>query len=218
MHHRLAAVAASLLLAVGAAAAEGPVVATDNVEARLVAEANAVAPGATILVGLHKIIRPGWHTYWLNPGDSGLPTKLSWTLPPGVNVSEIEWPAPHRIEIGTLVNYGYSDELLLPVQLRLPADLPAGSNVPVTVKASWLICQEECIPGDATFTLQIPTGEQSTPDPRFASLFVANEAHAATQTTWNAHWSDSGDQIDLIVVGTHGRGVWAIDVSKIGGQ
>ncbi len=125
-----AAALAPLLLSGLAGAAEGPVVATDNVEARLVAEVDAVTPGSTVLVGLHKIIRPHWHTYWLNPGDAGEPTQLDFTAPAGVEAGGFIWPVPNRIPVGDiLLNYGYEGELLLPLELTVPADARPGETV-----------------------------------------------------------------------------------------
>ena len=82
------------------------VVQTDNVRSELVSEVATVKPGEPFWVGLRQTLRPKWHTYWKNPGDSGLPTTLQWTLPTGVQAGPIEWPTPKRLPIGPLVNYG----------------------------------------------------------------------------------------------------------------
>ncbi|HMN58169.1 MAG TPA: protein-disulfide reductase DsbD family protein, partial [Ottowia sp.] len=149
--------------------------------------------------GLRIVHDPEWHTYWRNPGDSGLPTQLQWTLPENVSAGAIEWPAPHRIEVGELVNFGYDGELLLPVRISLPQDLPAGTSVPIAVDASWLVCREECIPGDAQLTLQLPTGSTAAPDPQWRDLFARAATHSVAPASWQAHWVDTGDAIDVIV-------------------
>jgi len=96
------------------------VVTTERVRAELVAQApEGVAVGKPLTLGLLLTHQPGWHTYWLNPGDSGLPTQLQWTLPPGVDAGEIAWPVPRRIPIGTLANYGYEGQVLLPVPMTV---------------------------------------------------------------------------------------------------
>src|SRR5262245_9211909 len=83
---------------------------TDNVEARLVSERIGLVPGKTAWLALHFKIRPGWHTYWLNPGDAGEKTDIAWTLPPGFLAGAIEWPAPERLEEpGNIVIYGYTN-------------------------------------------------------------------------------------------------------------
>jgi thiol:disulfide interchange protein DsbD len=101
----------------------------------------------------------GWHTYWKNPGDSGLPTQLSWQLPPGVEAAEVDWPTPEKIFVGEMANYGYEGEVLLPVRLRFTPDFrpQAGqTSLPVGLKATWLVCQEECIPQSGEFRLDVP--------------------------------------------------------------
>ncbi len=199
---RRVAGAAGLLLCcsvVPAFGAGSQIVRSDHVSVQLIAAEQVARPGASTLLGLRIVHDPEWHTYWLNPGDSGLPTRLQWTLPERATAGDIEWPAPHRIQVGDLVNFGYDGELLLPVHVALPDDLPAGLAVPLTVKASWLVCREECIPGNATLTLQLPTGTQAVPDPAWTDLFHAGAAHAITPVSWQAHWSDAGDVIDVVI-------------------
>ncbi len=82
---------------------------TDNVAARVVTEHNIVQPGQRVAVMLHQTIRSGWHTYWVNPGDSGESTKIHWQLPVGATAEAIQWPTPQPIRVGPLVNYGYSN-------------------------------------------------------------------------------------------------------------
>ena len=100
---------------------------TDNVRAELLADVAAVKPGEPFWVGLRQTIRPKWHTYWKNPGESGLPTEITWTLPAGVKADPIVWPAPHLFDIGGVINYGFKDEAVLLVRITPPADL-AGSR------------------------------------------------------------------------------------------
>ena len=141
-------------------ASMGPVsaqaVKTDHVTAELVAERSAVQPGETLRIGLRLQHIPHWHTYWRNPGDSGLPTTLSWTLPPGSSAGDIEWPAPARLPIGPLVNYGYEGELLLPLVYTAPPDARPGSTLNLQAQATWLVCKDVCIPESATLNLELP--------------------------------------------------------------
>jgi thiol:disulfide interchange protein/DsbC/DsbD-like thiol-disulfide interchange protein len=115
--------------------------------------------GKTLWVGLQLAHQPEWHTYWKNSGDSGLPTSLQWTLPAGVVAGDIAWPAPQKIRIGSLANYGYEGTVLLPVPLTItPAFKPSmlGNDIEVKLKAAWLVCRKECIPEDGEFVLKIP--------------------------------------------------------------
>ena len=103
------------------AAAAAPVK-TENVEAELVSERMAAEPGSTLTLALRLKIIPHWHTYWRNPGDSGEPTSLEWKLPPGYSAGPIQWPAPKRLPIGPLLNFGYEDEVLHLVEISVPAN------------------------------------------------------------------------------------------------
>ena len=136
-------------------AAANPVRA-DHIDVELVPATNSVEPGGTLTLALRLKADEHWHTYWKNPGDSGLATQIAWTLPEGFEAGPILWPAPSRIDIGPLANYGYDGEVLLLTDIRTPDHVPG--NVPIRAKASWLVCEEICIPGDATFTLTLPTG------------------------------------------------------------
>jgi thiol:disulfide interchange protein DsbD len=105
------------------------VVKTDEVRAELVADApEGVSAGKPLSLGLLIRHAPHWHTYWKNPGDSGLPTTLEWTLPAGVQAGPIEWPTPKRLPIGPLVNYGYDGTVLLPVTVAVPADFRGAAS------------------------------------------------------------------------------------------
>jgi thiol:disulfide interchange protein DsbD len=125
--------------------------------AELVAEMTHARAGERVTIGLHLAHEPGWHTYWKNPGDSGMPTRIAWTLPDGVRAGAIRWPAPERIPVGPLTNYGYGGEVLLLTDLELPRDWPAGRPVAISARADWLICKEICLPGGAILTLELPT-------------------------------------------------------------
>ncbi|MBV7456813.1 thioredoxin family protein [Acidovorax sp. sif1233] len=136
------------------------VVTTPYVRAELMAHApQGVAPGQPLWLGLSITHQPEWHTYWKNPGDSGLPTDLAWTLPAGLDAGEIAWPLPRKIPIGTLANYGYEGTVLLPVPVTVAGSFAAGPlarDATIKLRASWLVCRKECIPEEGEFTLQLP--------------------------------------------------------------
>ncbi len=132
------------------------VVTTEQVRAELVAWApDGVGPGKQVWLGLQIDHQPEWHTYWKNPGDSGLPTVLEWQLPAGIDPGEIAWPTPKKIPIGTLANYGYENTVLLPVPVTVAPGF-SGDNLDVKLRASWLVCRKECIPQEGEFALRIP--------------------------------------------------------------
>ena len=163
------------LAAAGGAAAqygpEGPMV-----EASLVADHAAVAPGDTVHIALHQEIAPGWHTYWRNPGDSGEATRLSLDLPQGWSAGEMVWPAPNTYPLGPLTNYGYSDAVTLPMPVDIPADAPPGEVI-IPARATWLVCEDICIPEDAELSITLQVGA-ARPDPAGAALIDAARAAA----------------------------------------
>ena len=135
------------------------VVKTERVSAELMAHApDGIGPGKQVWLGLQLAHAPEWHTYWMNPGDSGLPTSLQWTLPGGVTAGDIAWPVPKKIPIGHLANYGYEGTVLLPVPLTIAPDFKPSitGDLPVKLKVSWLVCRQECIPEDGEFALSVP--------------------------------------------------------------
>jgi len=153
-------------------------VTTERVRAELLAHApEGVEPGKPVWVGLQLAHQPEWHTYWKNSGDSGLPTQLQWTLPPGVLAGDIAWPVPKKIPIGNLANYGYEGTVLLPVPLTITPEFKPSllaSDLEVKLKASWLVCKKECIPEEGDFTLKIPTRSTTALNaPAFDAAFAA---------------------------------------------
>src|SRR5262245_59684705 len=101
--------------------------ASANVQAQIVAEHESIRGREPFWVGLQLRMAPEWHTYWKNPGDAGLPTRIRWQLPPGFTAGGIEWPYPARFGASPVVSYGYADEVLLLVRVTPPATLAPGS-------------------------------------------------------------------------------------------
>lgn len=130
-------------------------------EVSLVSETTHLVPGKTAWVGLHIKIRPGWHTYWRNPGDSGLPTKIAWSLPSGLSAGDIHWPIPEKFAFGPLAGYGYKNETLLMVPLTVDGGVGAGAEAKVTANADWLLCADVCVPERATFSLTLPVADRA---------------------------------------------------------
>ena len=128
---------------------------TAQVRAELLVHApDGVAPGKPLWLGLKLEHAPGWHSYWKNAGDSGLPTELRWTLPAGVSAGAIAWPTPHKFVLGELANYGYDGKVLLPVPLTVTPGF-RDSELEVELHASWLVCRQECIPEEGRFRVRI---------------------------------------------------------------
>ena len=185
--------------AIAWSAAPGPLVTTPQVRAELLAHApEGVAPGKAMWLGLKIEHQPHWHTYWKNPGDSGLPTTLAWALPAGVNAGPIEWPTPGRLPIGPLMNYGYEGTLLLPVAVAVPAGWQ-GEALDVKLHAEWLVCKDVCIPESGDFALRLPAQAATA---AHAGLFAT--AHAAAPQPLPAAQASAaveGSQLVLRVAG-----------------
>lgn len=127
-------------------------------QAELISETSAVAPNASATVGMRIRLADHWHTYWVNPGDSGTPLRLSFKNGPGLKVARVLFPAPKRFETGPLISFGYEKEVLIPIELDVAGDAKIGSTAHVEVEAEWLVCEDVCIPAFQTLTLDLPVG------------------------------------------------------------
>jgi thiol:disulfide interchange protein DsbD len=107
-------------------------------------------------LGLKVDLDPGWHIYWQNPGDSGGPPEITWMFPPGMMAAGLEWPAPERIDIGGLVNYGYHGTVVLPALVAVAADAPVPPAFTVKASVRWMACANLCVPGKAELALGFP--------------------------------------------------------------
>lgn len=150
-------------------AAESPEVEAPHIKARLVTSVDSVRPGQAFLAALVLEPDPHWHTYWENPGDTGLKTRLEWTLPKGAEAGAPVWPAPERIEVGGLVNFGFHGTTILPVEIKTSANAlspdkaGAAEGFAMSLTARWLVCEEVCIPGKGEFHLTLPWAEAGKP-------------------------------------------------------
>ncbi|MEY5029519.1 MAG: Thiol:disulfide interchange protein DsbD precursor [Pseudomonadota bacterium] len=138
---------------------------TEQVRASLKINApDGIAPGKTFWIGVLLEHQPEWHTYWQNPGDSGLATKIEWKLPPGLKVGELQWPLPKKIPVPPLANYGYEGVVLLAAPVQVEADFQAQAPVPLAAHVEWLACRQECIPQEADLQLNWNTASINSPN------------------------------------------------------
>jgi thiol:disulfide interchange protein len=113
-----------------------------------------IYPGQSFTAGLYFKLDPGWHVYWVNAGDSGEPPAIKWALPAGVTAGSFQFPAPRRLPLGPLMDYGYENEVLFPIPIQVASSFkPSGSTVSLGGKVSWLVCREVCIPGKAELSV-----------------------------------------------------------------
>jgi thiol:disulfide interchange protein DsbD len=146
-----------LLLAAGLpAAAASSSADVPHVHVQLIFPEDQLYPAGNNAVGLYFKLEPGWHIYWKNAGDSGEPPHIAWTLPDGVTAGPMQFPAPKRLPLGPLMDFGYEGEALFPMKLQVAATVKPGP-VHLHAKVDWLVCREVCIPGKAELdtTLQL---------------------------------------------------------------
>ena len=173
-----------------------------HVEAQLIAQDAGVVPGSTVILGLRQKITEGWHTYWRNPGDSGEATKLLWTLPAGWTAGEIVWPAPHRLPLGPLVNYGFSDGVILPVSVQAPASARPGETVTLKAAVTYLVCKDVCIPEGAQLQIDVPVvAAPAGADPKWGAELIKTVADAPKPAGLNATFQTAADSLKLSVTG-----------------
>jgi thiol:disulfide interchange protein DsbD len=183
---RRTALLLGLLLTTPALAVESEAVRSPRATATLVTDVAAVAPGQEFQAGLRLRLAPGWHSYWRNAGDAGAAPEIAWTLPEGASAGPFAWPAPERIPYGPLVNFGYKDEVLLPLRIAVPAGLAPGEAFTLTAEASWLVCADVCIPEEGSFRLTLPVAESPIPSPLTTELFEAAAARLPRALPWTA--------------------------------
>lgn len=205
------AILLALLSSADAQAVKAP---RDLVQASLVSEVTAIEPGKPFTLGLRMRMKPNWHVYWRNPGDSGLPPEVAWTLPEGFAVGETGWPAPHRIPVQHLMNYGYEGEVVLLVPFT-PGRVDGAGSAQITGKLTYLVCEEICIPGSADLRLDIPVagpGIQSEPDSANAALFARARAALPAVAPWPIELSPAPD--GRLVLAVRAAGLKGDDIGK----
>jgi thiol:disulfide interchange protein DsbD len=150
-----------LLLAAGLPArAASNYVDAPHVHVQLVTTGVEIAPNGFNEIGLYFKLEPGWHIYWKNPGDAGEPPHIQWMLPAGITAGPMQFPAPKRLPLGPLMDYGYENEVLFPVTLNVATTAKPGLAV-LHTHVDWLVCRGSCIPGKAELeeSLQVVTTE-----------------------------------------------------------
>lgn len=168
-----------------------------HVEAELIAEPLEIQPGKPFWVGLRLQMDEHWHTYWLNPGDSGLATKIRWALPDGFSAGPIHWPYPQLIPTPPLATYGYEGDVLLLIEITPPAQLHEEVYT-LRARVDWLMCKEECIPGRADLSLTLSAGPESGSNPAHAALFQeARKRLPRVSEAWSVEARRAGTEIHL---------------------
>ncbi|HXF11459.1 MAG TPA: protein-disulfide reductase DsbD domain-containing protein [Desulfuromonadaceae bacterium] len=157
-----------------------------HTKATLVLSAETVKPGDTFWAGIDMKMEPGWHTYWKNPGDAGMSTKIQWQLPAGITAGEIQWPLPEKLPPAEVTTYGYDNEVMLLVPLTVSSNVPMG-QVDLKAKVSWLECKEVCIPADQEVEGRVGLGAEAKESADKAKI-EEWEKKMPVSNTDNQHW------------------------------
>lgn len=176
--------------------------ATQHATVELISRQTAVKPGSHLQLGVHFMLEKGWHIYWTNPGDSGQPPSFKWHLPPGFGAGEIRWPRPERLQPSKeLVDYGYDDEILLPLTIRAPSAISNGASVEFGAEAKWLVCREVCIPEQTSLHLTLPVSSISGMDQQHAQLFKKTDKRIPKPlpSGWKVSFTPTKDDLVLTI-------------------
>ena len=197
-----AAAFAGMLVSVAALAlqpAQAAPVKTAHTQAELLSEVASVAPGQPFTIGLNLTPDPGWHTYWINPGDAGKPAQLKWNAPEGLEFGELKFPAPGFVPFMTMMSYGYNEPTLLLVDVA-QTQAVSGEALAISARASWLVCDDEvCIPERANLTLEIPVAESGETAPEAeewrTAAFAEARALIPQEVDWPAAFSEREGEV-----------------------
>ena len=168
------------------------------VKAELISEVQTVQPGDSFLVALRLEMDEHWHTYWKNPGDSGLSTKLEWELPEGFTADEVQWPYPEKFETPPLVSYGYVEDVILLVQIHAPAKAHLDRKVLLKAKVSWLACKSACLPGSAVVCQDVLISHKVKRNKKWHRLFAEARAKMPiANNEWQARASTQDSTLTI---------------------
>ncbi|MFN3369936.1 MAG: protein-disulfide reductase DsbD family protein [Sphingomonadaceae bacterium] len=168
-----------------------------NTRVELLAETKAPKPGETFTLGVSMTARPGWHTYWVNPGDAGIETRAEWRTPPGVTVGAFRYPVPRTYLVGGIMNHVFEGEAILLADVKLPAE--ARGALPIEVRLDWLVCDDKiCVPESATLSLPLMVGD-GAPDPAVATRFDSARKALPQALGTSGAFTTSADRVRIQV-------------------
>ena len=146
---------------------------SSRVRVELFQEEETIQPNHPFWIALHLNLEDGWHVYWKNPGDAGIPLKIEWNLPEGFEAGPLQWPFPEKFTMDDMVGFGYKDEVTLLSQVIPPPQLDLGTKISMDAQVKWLVCSSmTCQPGSATATLPlIASSKQPHPRSEFIAIF-----------------------------------------------
>lgn len=195
-------IALTLLLPLATLAASSGEQRGIHLSLELLSEDSALTPGGEHWLALRIGHDRHWHTYWRNPGDSGLPTRINWQLPEGFSAGDIHWPFPQRLPFGPLINFGYEGQAWLLSPIQVPADADPGTAVQLQAEVSYLVCKEECIPGSASLAIELPVRDAGTAvDGHVAGFQQARLRLPQPRTDWTGTIAQVEDGLQVQLTG-----------------
>ena len=192
--------AAAAAFGIAASASAQVTASSPHAEGTILLERSAATPGDTFLGALRLRMAEGWHVYWINPGDSGLPPTATWSSSPEVTAGEFRFPTPHAIPLATLMNYGYEDEVILPFEVKIAPEAAIGSQLTLGAKFEYLICADICIPEDVTLSTSLPVAATPSADAAASSEIAETLPTIPVALTGQAVVERSGDNFKIGIV------------------
>lgn len=179
-----------------------PSPASEHADIKFITEHSSIAAGGETTIGLHINLEEGWHVYWRNPGDSGIPVRIRWVNEPSFETSELKWPYPSTFREGHLVTYGYKDETLIMIPVSIPTGIRAGT-LTAEARIEYLVCKEICLPGfeNHTVRLTIPRNNRtvrSSYAPKFESF---RKKVPVPSPNAESSFTVTGNRVEMIISG-----------------
>lgn len=197
----LVAALAAFVVAWPIAARASAVAQHEHYRAELVPESRAPAPGRTLTMALHIALKPGWHIYWSNPGDTGYAPAVSWTMPPGFTAGPVVHPAPVRLVLAGLASFVHEGDTVLLQDLRLPDGLAAGTALPLTAHLDLLVCSESaCVPDPVDLDMALTSGTGAH-DSGASALFTRARGALPKSAGQGAEYAVTPHGLEVIVPG-----------------
>ena len=169
----------------------------NGVDIKLLSEHKQIKAGQTFTLALSIKHHKGFHTYWENPGDVGLPYAIKWQLPKGFSAGKIQWQEPEQTWMFKVPVYGYEGDTTLLIDIKAPEKLEQ-KEVKLVAKTQWMACSNNCFPGFHSFDITIKCGQDSVIDEQLNKAFnKVRKTHAQTLKEWNVSASRKGDDITL---------------------
>ncbi|MFK5924900.1 MAG: protein-disulfide reductase DsbD family protein, partial [Verrucomicrobiota bacterium] len=168
-----------------------------HVKAELIVAHEAVVPGQEFVVGVKLTIDPNWHTYWINPGGPGLPTSAKWDLPQGFAAGELQFPYPHQFETAGLLGFGYENQVIHLVTIKVADDVKPGQSVTLKTKVRWLMCDPQtCMPDSADLSITVKVAaELGAETPQATEVAAAGKTIPKVPEGWQSGFQEKDGKI-----------------------